>query len=96
MSKAWTAAQGAQDYHSTMRGRLQRLCGECTFKNEPQSHFCKKDKTDCIFHNLIVAETVLSNYGPSTLKEIPIDAFTRAIRVLGYTGTLEKTRTVKI
>lgn len=91
-----TVAQGAQEYHSVMRNRLKCLCSECQFKNEPRNRLCKKDKTDCMFYNLVIAETALSQYPASALKDIPINVFVRSMRVLGYSGVLEKTTTVKI
>lgn len=96
MSPRMTVAQAGRDYHAIMRGRLKRLCSECPFKNEPQNCPGKKEKTDCMFYNVIIAETVLTEYHASLLKNISIDAFARSMRVLGYAGTLEKTQTVKI
>ena len=90
------AATGARDYHEIMRGRLSELCRKCTFKQQSSTRLCAKAKTDCIFYNVLITECVLEEYHPSALKDIPIETFSRALRKLGYTGSLEKTRTVTI
>lgn len=88
-SGGWCAA-----YHEDLSAELKSCCDECPFPRT--SRACKKNKSDCCFHNFTVAEYVLKTYGENVLKKIQLDSLVRGIRAYGFTGKIQQTTVVKL
>lgn len=78
-----------------LQNKITKQCKNCEVKKE-MGRCPYANRLECTDCNIIIAETVLSNYSSYDLLHIPINSIIKGIQAHKYTGELRQTKVVTI